>query len=100
MDIRNNLDGLKTLLGGTPAVPAATPQTRSGATTSAGLLGSDHATLSEAGNEVSLTAAASGVRADKVAAVQSALAAGSYQVPASAVASKLVDVMLGGEGSF
>jgi negative regulator of flagellin synthesis FlgM len=53
--------------------------------------------LSSAGSEVSLTAADSGVRTDKVAAVQSALAAGTYNVPSSAVASKMVDAMLGSE---
>jgi len=31
---------------------------------------------------------------DKVASIQSALAAGTYNVPASAVASKMVDAML------
>jgi anti-sigma28 factor (negative regulator of flagellin synthesis) len=44
-----------------------------------------------------LTAAESDVRTDKVAAVQAALEAGTYDVPASAVASKVVDAMLGGE---
>jgi anti-sigma28 factor (negative regulator of flagellin synthesis) len=33
---------------------------------------------------------------DKVSAIQSALAAGTYDVPAAAVASKLVDAMLSG----
>jgi anti-sigma28 factor (negative regulator of flagellin synthesis) len=37
------------------------------------------------------------VRAEKVAAVQAALAAGTYDVSASAVASKLVDAMIGGQ---
>jgi negative regulator of flagellin synthesis FlgM len=60
-------------------------------------MGSDSATLSNAGNEVSLTAADPSVRTDKVAAVQAALAAGTYEVPASAVASKVVDAMLGGD---
>jgi anti-sigma28 factor (negative regulator of flagellin synthesis) len=32
---------------------------------------------------------------DKVAGVQAAIAAGTYHVPASAVASKVVDFMLG-----
>jgi anti-sigma28 factor (negative regulator of flagellin synthesis) len=44
-----------------------------------------------------MTAADSGIRTDKVAAVQAAMAAGTYNVPASAVASKMVDAMLGGD---
>jgi negative regulator of flagellin synthesis FlgM len=93
MDIRSGLDGLKSLLGATPTAPAA-PQPKSGAAGSGSALGSDLATLSNAGSEVSLTAAESGVRTDKVAAVQAALAVGTYEVPASAVASKMVDAML------
>jgi len=96
MDIRSSLDGLKSLLGATPAAPSA-PQTRSNAASGGSALTSDRATLSSAGSEVSLTAADFDVRTDKVAAVQSALAAGTYDVPASAVASKMVDAMLGGE---
>lgn len=95
MDIRNSLEGLKSLLGTMPAAPAATAQTRSGAVAGGSALGSDRATLSSAGSEVSLTAAESGVRMDKVASIQAALAAGTYNVPASAVASKVVDAMLG-----
>ena len=96
MDIRNSLDGLKSLLGVTTPAPAA-PQTRSNTAAGGSALGSDQATFSSAGSEVSLTAAEPGVRADKVASVQAALAAGTYNVPASAVASKLVDSMLGPE---
>jgi flagellar biosynthesis anti-sigma factor FlgM len=96
MDIRNSLDGLRSLLGVNPAAPAATGA-RSSATAGGSALGSDRATLSNAGNEVSLTAGEDGVRTDKVAAVQAALAAGTYNVPASAVASKVVDSMLGPE---
>ena len=96
MDIRNSLDGLKSLLGVNPAAQPATG-VRSNATTGASALGSDRATLSSAGSEVSLTAGEDGVRTDKVAGVQAALAAGTYNVPASAVASKMVDAMLGGE---
>ncbi|HXR37457.1 MAG TPA: flagellar biosynthesis anti-sigma factor FlgM [Terracidiphilus sp.] len=95
MDIRSSLDGLKTLLGVTPAATLA-PQTRAGTATSSSALTSDRATLSSAGSEVSLTAADSDVRPEKVASVQAALAAGTYNVPASAVASKMVDAMLGG----
>jgi negative regulator of flagellin synthesis FlgM len=95
MDIRNSLDGLKSLLGVNPAAQPATGA-RSNATTSGSALGSDRATLSSAGSEVLLTAGEDGVRTDKVAGVQAALAAGTYNVPASAVASKMVDAMLGG----
>ena len=48
-----------------------------GATTSGSGLGSDRATLSSAGSEVLLTAGEDGVRTDKVASVQAALAASS-----------------------
>jgi len=97
MDIRNSLDGLKSLLGVTP--PATSAPHSAGATTTTGAsgLGSDSATFSSAGSEVSLTAADSGVRSDKVASVQAALASGTYNVPPSAVASKMVDAMLSGD---
>jgi flagellar biosynthesis anti-sigma factor FlgM len=95
MDIRSSLDGLKSLLGVTPPDPAAV-QAKSNPATAAGGLASDRATLSSAGSEASLSAADSGVRADKVAGVQAAIAAGNYSVAPSAVASKLVDSMLGG----
>lgn len=95
MDIRNSLDGLKSLLGVDSVTPAATGASRS-ATTNASSLGSDRATLSSAGNEVSQTAREEGARMDKVAMVQAALAVGTYEVPAAAVASKVVDAMLGG----
>ena len=60
------------------------------------MLDSDRATLSSAGSEVAQTSSGDDVRMDKVAAVQAALAAGTYSVPASALASKLVDAMLSG----
>lgn len=94
MDIRSSLDGLKSLLGVTPPDSAA-PQTKGNAAVSGSGLGSDRATFSSAGSEVSLTAAEPDVRAEKVAGVQAAMAAGTYNVPASAVASKVVDFMLG-----
>ncbi|HZP05928.1 MAG TPA: flagellar biosynthesis anti-sigma factor FlgM [Terracidiphilus sp.] len=95
MEIRNSLDGLRSLLGVNSTASAAAPG-RSATATAPGGLGSDLATLSSAGNEVSQTAASDGVRLDKVAAIQAALAAGTYNVPASAVASRLVDAMLAG----
>ena len=97
MDIRNSLDGLKSLLGVTPPAPSATQAGSATKAAGASGLGSDSATFSSAASEVSLTATDSGIRTDKVAAVQSAIAAGTYNVPASAVSSKMVDAMLGGD---
>jgi negative regulator of flagellin synthesis FlgM len=88
---------LKSLLGVTPPTPSAPQSSNATAPNGGSGLGSDRATLSGAGSEISQTATDSGVRTDKVSAIQAALAAGSYSVPASAVASKMVDAMLGGE---
>jgi negative regulator of flagellin synthesis FlgM len=95
MDIRSSLDGLKSLLGVPPTTTSATPS-KSATTSSPSALTSDRATLSSAGSEVAQSANDSDVRLDKVASIQAALAAGTYNVPASAVASKMVDAMLGG----
>lgn len=95
MDIRSSLDGLKSLLGVTPASQAGTPPMRNGgATKDTGAVTSDQATLSNAGSEVANSAADGGARMDKVASIQAALAAGTYNVPAAAVASRMVDAML------
>lgn len=94
MDIRNSLDGLRSLFGVNQTAPS-TPQGKSNASAApASAFGSDRATLSSAASEIAQVDSGEGVRAEKVAAVQSALAAGTYNVPASAVASKLVDVMM------
>lgn len=95
MDIRNGLDGLRSILGANQTEPAAARARNNGATVSGGQDG-DRATFSSVGNEVSQAVSESGVRADKVAPVQAALAAGTYNVPAAAVASKIVDAMLSG----
>ena len=96
MDTRNNLDGLKSLLGVDPAAPAAA---RPGRNQPAGesALDSDRATLSSAASKVSQAARKDVVRTDMVASIQAALAAGTYKVPASAVATRIVDAMLNGQ---
>jgi len=95
MDIRSGLDGLKSLLGVTPAAQSGTQPVRTGGTAKeTGAASADRATLSSAGSEVAQSAADSGVRMDKVESIQAALAAGTYSVPASAVASRMVDAML------
>jgi negative regulator of flagellin synthesis FlgM len=84
MDIRSSMDGLRSLLGVNPTAPSVSQG--KGSTSAAGSsFDSDQATFS--GDEV---------RTDKVAAVQAALAAGTYSVPASAVASRVIDSMLAG----
>ena len=93
MDIRSSLEGLKSIFGATQAAPAA-PQARAGTQTNSTAFNSDRATLSNAASEVSSTASDSDVRFDKVASIQAQLAAGTYSIPASAVASKLVESML------
>jgi negative regulator of flagellin synthesis FlgM len=95
MDIRNSLDGLRSLLGVNPT-PQSAPQSKGSTATSGSGFDSDRATFSAAGNEVSQALSDESVRTEKVASIQSALAAGTYDVPAAAVASKLVDAMLSG----
>lgn len=95
MDIRNSFDGLRSLLGVNTTEAASTgARSSTAATTTVG--GRDSAQVSSAGSQVSQLAAADTARPEKVAAVQAALAAGTYNVSASAVASKLVDAMLSG----
>lgn len=93
MDIRSGLDGLKTLLGVAPATAAA-HNLKLGLRGEADPLTSDRATLSTAGTEVAQSAEGDGVRPGKVAEVQAALQAATYNVPGSAVAAKMVDALL------
>jgi len=94
MDIRSSLDGLKTLLGVTaPSVAQSQPKPSNTVNPSA--LSSDRATFSSAASNVAQMAPDSDVRMDKVSSIQAALAAGTYNVPPSAVASKMVEAMLG-----
>jgi flagellar biosynthesis anti-sigma factor FlgM len=94
MDLRSSLDGLKTILGVTPETGAPEQRQKAGPAPDAGSLPGDRATLSSAASEVAQSAADGGVRAAKVAEIQAALEAGTYNVPASAVAARMVDAML------
>jgi negative regulator of flagellin synthesis FlgM len=101
MEIRNNVEGLRTLLGvpstNTAQGPKGTQGTtgNSGSSAAAQQLPGDHATLSSAGTQAAQSGEGTGVRLDKVAAVQQALAAGTYSVSPRAVAGKVVDAMRG-----
>jgi negative regulator of flagellin synthesis FlgM len=94
MDIRTGFDGLRSLLGVSQPTATSAQPAKSGAAKENNPVSSDVATLSSAGSEVAQSASDGGVRMDKVAEIQAALAAGTYNVPASAVASRLVDSML------
>lgn len=96
MEIRNNLDALRTLLG--VSAPAEQKTGVRNVESSPLELGGDQATLSAGAAAISQIDNGGDVRMDKVAAVQAALASGTYHVPASAVAGKMMDAMLG-EGS-
>jgi negative regulator of flagellin synthesis FlgM len=95
MDIRSSMDGLRSLLGVNTTAPSPS-QGKGNIASTGSSFDSDRATFSSAASEVSQSASDDGVRSDKVAAVQAALAAGTYNVPASAVASKVIDSMLAG----
>lgn len=94
MNVNNNLQGLQQLLSNQEVTRSETAQPGSIA---AGAVSSsaDEATLSSAASVAAQTAPDADVRMDKVTAVQQALAAGTYSVPAGQVAGKMIDAMLG-----
>ena len=92
--MRSRVEDLKSQMETSALAPAVTPQPKSGATAGGGALGSNRAAFSSAGSEVSQMADDTGVRMDKVASIQAALAAGTFKVSAGAVASRVVDSML------
>lgn len=95
MDIRSSMDGLRSLLGVSQPPASQAQQVRPGQTPDS--FSTDRATLSSAGSLVSQSLNDDGVRMDKVDEIRAAIAAGTYNIPASAVASKMVDTMLGGD---
>jgi flagellar biosynthesis anti-sigma factor FlgM len=94
MNVNNDIQGMQQLFPTQEiAKTDAASQQRSGEFAVA--VNADQATLSPAASMAAEAAQDSGVRLDKVTAVQQALAAGSYSVPSSAVAGKMIDHMLG-----
>jgi len=92
MNVQNNLQGLQQLFSSQEVTQhgKAEESQETGAKA-----GADQATLSSAASAASAVAQDSDVRTDKVAAIQQALASGTYNVPASEVAGKMIDHMLG-----
>jgi negative regulator of flagellin synthesis FlgM len=96
MEIRNNAEALKAFLGVSSSASTKATQVRGNESAAAqAAFAGDQAILSHAGTEILHSAADASVRTDRVAAIQQALAAGTYDVKASAVAGKVIDVMLG-----
>ena len=102
MNIGNNIENLtqvldpqfasRTVTGATPAKAAAQTETLNEAQKTSQK--TDQAQLSTTASQVAQSAATSDVRLDKVASIQSALQAGTYSVPTSAVAQKVIDSLL------
>jgi negative regulator of flagellin synthesis FlgM len=91
MNVRNGIDNPSQILppAGLSGTAASSPLPRSQEKG----LGNDQASVSVTAGQVAESASASDVRMDKVASVQNALQAGTYNVPASAVAEKIIGAM-------
>ena len=93
MNVNNDLQGLQQLFSaGEVTKTQAAGSSDSTAQTSEP---ADNATLSAEASLAAQVAPDADVRMDKVAQVQQALTAGTYNVPSSEVAGKMMDQMLG-----
>ncbi len=90
----NDLQGLQPLFPSPEVAQAQPAKSDSGAGLSTGST-TDQATLSTAASAAAQASPDSDVRMDKVKQIQQALAAGTYNVPATAVADKMISQMLG-----
>ncbi|HEX4037137.1 MAG TPA: flagellar biosynthesis anti-sigma factor FlgM [Acidobacteriaceae bacterium] len=94
MNVQNNLQGMQQLFSSQEvtkaenARPGAAAQATTGSST-------DQATLSSAASVAAQTSPDADVRMEKVAEVHQALGQGTYSVPSSEVAGKMIDQMLG-----
>lgn len=93
MNVNNNLQGLQQLFSSQEVTPAANGRSANAA--GAMQAEGDKATLSSAASLAAQSASDPDVRMEKVAQVQQALASRTYNVPASEVAGKMIDQMLG-----
>jgi flagellar biosynthesis anti-sigma factor FlgM len=93
MNVSNGIENLSQIV--TPQATPAASVAKSGVVTHGQAPGEDQAQLSAVGTQVAQSAKAPDVRLDKVAAIQSALQAGTYHVPAADVAQRVIASMLG-----
>lgn len=90
MNVRNGIENLSQLAA---SQPAQTPATSKSAVASL-RENTDTAQVSAVATQVVQSAGNSDIRLDKVAGIQAALQAGTYRVPASAVAEKVIGALL------
>lgn len=91
MNVSNDLQGLQQVLASQEVATQPQGKTQNRASMAA----QDNATLSPAASLAAQTAEDSDVRMDKVAEIQQAIASGSYNVPSSEVAGKIIEQMTG-----
>jgi negative regulator of flagellin synthesis FlgM len=92
MNVNNSLQGLQQLFS---SGPVTQPGKTGASNSAAGKSGTDQATLSTAASMAAASAPDSDVRMEKVASIQQALASDTYHVPASEVAGRMIDHMMG-----
>jgi negative regulator of flagellin synthesis FlgM len=96
MDIRSSLESLQRIFESPPASEARgiTPSALAKSSRAPVDLPADEASVSRVASLVGRALALPDIRADKIAGIQQAIAAGTYQVSASAVAGALIEHML------
>ncbi len=94
MNVDNTLQGLQPLFQSQEVEKGPAANSGSPAGLAVGSA-ADQATLSTAASAAAQAAPDSDVRMEKVNQIQQALAAGTYSVPSSAVADKMISQMLG-----